>query len=287
MNALRRSFSLWSIVTLVLAIPVWWTVVHAAILSRVVDGGIFLSVSGGIRSGLPLYSGVWDNKDPFFFLAMTGASSLGHAAPFFMDLLWIPVGAFGGWLIARSLMGADRALFVALILIPLALCGPFYIAGWSNTPGTALVLLVWGLTARRWAIAAGIVAGLLLFIKITLWPVALIGLLVMLVFPASRRVVVRILIALVATVAASLALLGILGWLSGYLDAFARNRTYASDVIGYFGFDDSPFGHLAKLQADWATLPSVSIEWVPVVLVLLVLLLLSLMAALLIMVLFY
>ena len=273
MNALRRSFSLWSIVTLVLAIPVWWTVVHAAILSRVVDGGIFLSVSGGIRSGLPLYSGVWDNKDPFFFLAMTGASYLGHAAPFFMDLLWIPVGAFGGWLIARSLMGADRALFVALILIPLALCGPFYIAGWSNTPGTALVLLVWGLAARRWAIAAGIVAGLLLFIKITLWPVALIGLLVMLVFPASRRVVVRTLIALVATVAASLALLGILGWLSGYIDAFGRNRTYASDVIVYFGFDDSPFGHLAKLQADWETLPSASIAWVPVALVLLVLLL--------------
>lgn len=271
MISLRRSLSLWSIVTFVLAVPVWWTVGHAAILSRAVDGGIFLSVSGGIKSGLPLYTGVWDNKDPFFFLAMTGASYLGHAAPFFMDLLWIPLGAFGGWLIARSIMSADRALFVALILVPLALCGPFYIAGWSNTPGTALVLLIWGLAARRWNVAAGIVCGLLLFIKITLWPVALIGLLVMLAFPAMRRGVVRALIALAATVAGSVALLAILGWLGGYLDAFGRNRTYASDVIVYFGFEDSPFGHLAKLQADWAALSSASIAWVPVVLVLVVL----------------
>lgn len=135
-----RDLSPWSALTVLLAIPVWIMVVRGAVLSRNVDGGIFLSVTDGVSSGLSLYTDIWDNKDPFFFVLMSAASQANSNLSFFMDLLWIPLASLGVWLLARTVVNVDRSAFLALVVTPFLIVGPFYSAGWTNTPGTALVL---------------------------------------------------------------------------------------------------------------------------------------------------
>ncbi len=236
-----------------LAIPVWAMVIRGAVLSRNVDGGIFLSVSEGISSGMSLYTDIWDNKDPFFFVLMAAAGQANSSLPFFMDLLWIPLGSLGVWLIARTVANVDRSAFLALVVTPFLIVGPFYSAGWTNTPGTALVLLGWGLFAYRKFVIAGIVLGLLAFVKLTLFPIGVIGIAILILVKSNRASVIRTAVASLIAILISVLSLGVLGWLSGFVEAFDKNREYSSTVIAYFGFEDSPFGHLSKLQTEWET----------------------------------
>jgi len=252
MNRVKSSFSLWSLVTLALAVTVWIMVFRGSVLGREVDGGIFLSISDGLANGLNRYTDLWDNKDPFFGALMAGASHLSPTLPFFMDLLWIPLASLGAFFIARSVTSGDRALFLGLVATPFIIVGPAYIAGWANTPGTALVLLGWGLLAiRRWVLG-GLVIGLLFFVKITVWPIALLGLLLFLVLGGEkRRGAARALVAMAIMMATSFAVMLALGWLPGYIDMIGQNQVYSKVVITYFGFEDSPFGHIDKLFTDW------------------------------------
>jgi hypothetical protein len=273
MNQVRRTFSLWSLATFVLAIPVWMMVFRGSVMSRDTDGGIFLSASEGVASGLKLYDQIWENHDPFLFAAMSGAGQLSSSLPFFMDLMWIALASVGVWLLARTVMSQDRALFLSLVVSPLLLTGPVYSAGWSNTPGTALTLLAWGLfshnnrsRSRSTSILSGIALGLLAFTKLTLFPVAILGLLMLLVLGSYRLRVLRTAVATLVTLTISIVILNLLGWWSGYLDMLTRNQKYASDVIKYFGFEDSWGGHLEKLNTEMDS-------WLKVAIVLAVLIL--------------
>jgi len=252
MNRVKASFTWWSVLTLALAVPVWVMVFRGSVLGREVDGGIFLSISDGLANGLNRYTDLWDNKDPFFGVFMAGASHISPTLPFFMDLLWIPLAALGAFLIARSVTSDDRALFLGLVATPFIIVGPAYVAGWANTPGTSLALLGWGLlAARRWVLG-GLVIGLLFFVKITVWPIALLGLLLFFLFGSEkRRGAVRALVAMVIMMLVSFAIMLVLGWLPGYIDMIGQNQAYSKAVIVYFGFEDSPLGHIEKLRTDW------------------------------------
>lgn len=255
----RQGLTWWSAITVLLAVPTWAMVLRAAVLSRDIDGGIFLSVSGGIASGLDLYTEVWDNKDPLFFVLMALAGGVNDALPFFMDWLWVPLAAFGTWLIARAVMSADRALIVALVATPLTLLGLWYIPGFTNTPGTALTLLAWGLFARRWGVVAGVAAGLLVFTKLVLAPVAVFGLVLAVLSSKWRREAVRSLLAFAATVVAGVGALAAAGWLTGWFDAIARNRSYSVAIAEYFGTPDDLLGRLGWMTAEWS-----ATDWVVV-----------------------
>jgi hypothetical protein len=242
----------WSLLTLVLVIPVWIAVVRSAVLSRIVDGGIFLSVSAGITDGLRLYEQIWDNKDPFFFAVMALPLAVAPNLAFFLDIMWIALGGLGAGMIARSVMSSDRALFVGLVASPILLIGPSYVPGWTNTPGTSLALLTLGLVAHRMPVGAGIAAGLVAFVKLAVWPIAAAGVALLLVFPARRKQATRGLIAMFATMGVAVGVLALLGWLAGAVDALGRNRQYAIDVANYFGFQPSIAGRLARAFMDWA-----------------------------------
>jgi hypothetical protein len=95
--------------------------------------------------------------------------------------------------------------------------------------------------------------GLLLFVKVLAFPVVVLCALVLLAFPSLRRGLVRVGLGLLAAVAAVLALMAAFGWLPGYLTMLQRNRDYSGDVIAYFGFEDSPMGHLTKFGQEWGS----------------------------------
>lgn len=250
------------ILILMLAVPVWWFVFISSVLSRALDGGIFLSVIGGMQQGLALYSEVWDNKDPLFFFAMFAASGLNSTGLFLMDLFWIPLAALGAWLITKGHTSPSRALFVGIVASPLIVVGSAYLPGLTNTPGTALGLLAFGLVMARRGAPAGIALGLLVFTKLVIWPVVIIGVLAALVFPTFRRVVRNAIVLNVLTVGLIAGVMAVAGWFAPYLEAQQRNRVYASDVMVYFGFEPSWIGHLEKLRnegtsATWFALAAI------------------------------
>jgi hypothetical protein len=188
---------------------------------------------------------------------MAAATAANPTLAFFLDVLWIALAGLGVGLIARRLMSTDRALFMALVVTPLLMLGPAYVPGWTNTPGTALVLLALGLVAKRWSVAGGIAAGVLAFVKLPVWPIVAAGILALLLIRSWRRTGARALASMGVTMLISLGALGLLGWIAGAVDAVGRNRQYARDVASYFGFDAGIVGRWSKLITDWPT----SILW--------------------------
>lgn len=242
----------WSILTVALAVPVWWFAAISGVMSRDLDGGLFLSIVGGMERGLTLYSEVFEIKDPVYFGAMFGANQIAPAGPFVMDWLWLPIAAVGGWLLARAVTTPDRALFVGLVGVPLVLVGPFYAPGLTNTPGTALILLGLGLVINRWGIAGGVALGLLLFTKALVWPLGVVPVIVLLFFAAWRRTALRAVISGVITIAASALLLLLLGILGPYIEVLRWNSAYSFTIMEYFGYESSFSGHFARLADQWS-----------------------------------
>ena len=243
----------WSLITLVAAIPVWIVVVRSAVLSRVVDGGIWLSVSAGVANGLTPYEQVWDHKDPLFYAVMALATLVSPGVAFFLDIGWFIVAGVGAGLLARSVTSADRALFVGLVITPLVLLGPSYIPGWTNTPGTALVLLTVGLFARGLPVSAGLAAGLLAFIKLPTFPLAAGALVLALLLSSWRRPALKAIVAMFAAMGGVAVVLVLLGWFRGALDSVLFNRSYASEVATYFSYEPTVTSRLARALGDWSS----------------------------------
>lgn len=251
--SVRSRLTWWSVLTVILAVPTWWFIAINGVMSRDLDGGLFLSIVGGMERGLTLYSEVFDVKDPVYFGAMFGAHQISPVGPFVMDWLWLPVAAVGGWLLARAVTTPDRALFVGLVALPVALVGPFYAPGLTNTPGTALILLGLGLVLNRWAIAGGIALGLLLFTKALVWPLGIVPVLLLLFFATWRRTGIRSVISGAITIAASALLLLLLGILGPYIEVLRWNSAYSFTIMEYFGYESSLSGHFARLIEQWST----------------------------------
>ena len=261
----RTGLTWWSAGTVVLAVGVWWFIAISAIMTRNVDGGLFVSVVGGMERGLPLYSGVFEIKDPLYFGAMYAANAIASAGPFVMDWFWLPVAALGAWLLARVVTTQDRALIVGLLVVPLILVGPFYAPGLTNTPGSALILLCMGLALNRRGVPAGIALGLLAFVKVLVWPLAVIPVLVLIFFAPYRRVALRSLAAGAATVAIVVVALQVMGILGPYIEVLQWNSAYSFSIMEYFGYSPSPLGHLSKLADQWGAAAWVAAALVVVV----------------------
>lgn len=249
----RPRLTWWSVVTGVIAIPTWWFIAMKGVMSRDLDGGLFLSIVGGMERGLTLYSEVFEIKDPIYFGAMFAAHQIAPAGPFVVDWVWLPLAALGAWLLARAVTSPDRALFVGLVAVPLVLVGEFYAPGLTNTPGTAVTLLGLGLALNRRGVLAGIVLGLVLFTKALVWPLGVVAILALLLLPAWRRTALRAVIAGAATVGVTALLLQLFGILGPYIEVLRWNSAYSFTIMEYFGYESSFSGHFARLADQWTT----------------------------------
>ena len=124
---------------------VWTFAIASGVMSRNFDGGIFLSTSAGLRHGISLYSGVWDNKDPLFFVVMSGAGAIHPVLAFVLDWFWLAVASFGAYLIANRVTSSSIAIFIGVVVTPFLLIGPAYVPGITSLPGSAALLLALGL----------------------------------------------------------------------------------------------------------------------------------------------
>jgi hypothetical protein len=130
------------------------------------DAGIFLSVAARLIRGDRLYSGVWDNKPPFFYYTYALAlDALGWRGPFLLDIGWISLAAAGFALLLRSAGVSFWPALAGSALYPILLTGAWYSAGYSELPPLALVPWVGWLWLRGNAASAGIVIGVAAFYR--------------------------------------------------------------------------------------------------------------------------
>lgn len=124
--------------------------------SQAEDFGVFLSVFGFVAKGVPLYSGIFEIKDPLFLLSgATLVSIFGPSAPFFLDVFLISISGPIAYISARNMkFGYGSAIFAALIFI-LTLTGGFYGSIRSTLFATVLVVLSLGMAAKNRLFLAG------------------------------------------------------------------------------------------------------------------------------------
>lgn len=193
----------------------------------------FLQVSTRLRFGDRLYADVWDNKDPLFHYTIAlfdVARPWGHFA---LELAWMSVAVWALQGIGRSLSlppalrWALATTFTALVLM-----SPEYFAGYTETPALALSLMAIHVSLMRSPFKAGIICGLVLFFKVTWFPLALCAAAsVLLVTDRSRRVAKALVSGIGAVVALVLLVLAWRGEAIPYIEMLRLNVAYAGSDL--------------------------------------------------------
>src|SRR6266545_922392 len=214
------------------------------------DAGIFLSVAARLLRGDRLYSGVWDNKPPFFYYtAATSLDVAGWRGPFLIDVLWIAVAAICMWLLLETIGGSSWSRAVGLVVYPLLLTGSWYYAVYSELPTLALAPAFGWLWLRGSPSAAGAVLGVAAFFR----PDYGFLFLALFVAPAVvraidgaalRRNALRLLAGFAAAAAASVAVVAARGELTAYVATMRTNVGYPNQVLVQMGEQSGVLGHL-------------------------------------------
>ncbi len=201
------------------------------------DSGIFLSVAARLLHGDRLYSGVWDNKPPFFYYVDAVAVRLaGWRGPFLVDVFWLALATCSFWLLLRAVGASRLTAAVGYVVYPLFLTGTWYQAGYSELPALALAPLIPALWAGGAAMGAGAALGVAVLFRpdYTLIMLALLGTAMYLDHARGRplrRAVVRLLVGFAATLALAVALVAARGELPGYVHAMVGNLGYPDRAL--------------------------------------------------------
>jgi hypothetical protein len=139
------------------------------------DRGVYVSVAERLLAGDTLYSGVYDNKEPLFYYFVAAQRALGSWAEPTAESMLIAIVAAATYFIAVRVSSQWVALAVSFIAVPIILTGTFYYPGFSELPGTALVLVGISASACGRPVLSGSCIGLLVFMKLIFVPVALVG----------------------------------------------------------------------------------------------------------------
>ena len=225
----------------------------------VTDSGIFLSVGGRLLEGDHLYVDVIDNKDPLFYYLNAAAQAIGDwRAPFFLDIVWVALGAGSVALLLRSIGASRLVTVVGFLAFPVLVTWTWYRTGHSMLGALVLAPLVAWLWTRGSFAMAGIVLGISVLFKVNLVLVVASAPLALLLLRVPggpvRRQLSRAVAGVVAALAVGAGFLALRGELSGYFDVLANNAEY-SRTARYSGI----FGHLKVATQDaldepWHTL---------------------------------
>jgi len=67
------------------------------------DYAVFLAVGQRLRAGDVLYSGIWDNKDPFVYYSIAALQGIGQPALWALEASWFVIASVSIYSIARTL----------------------------------------------------------------------------------------------------------------------------------------------------------------------------------------
>jgi len=214
------------------------------------DGGIFVSVAAGIAHGDHLYTGVWDNKPPFFYYAQAlGFDIVGWQGPFLLDVVWLSIATIAIWLLLRNIGAPVWTCFVGATVYPLMLTGAWYFAGIAELPPLAMVPLIAWLCLRRSMVVAGVVLGIAIFFRLDYGLVFLAAIATPLALnwvgiARFRTDALRFLAGSAGTVAASIAFLAVRGEFGAYLDTVQSQFGYPDRALAQHNQPAGVPGHV-------------------------------------------
>jgi hypothetical protein len=217
------------------------------------DAGIFVSVAARIVHGDHLYTGVWDNKPPFFYYGQALALDVaGWRGPFLLDAVWLSIATISIWLLLRRVGLPTWTSLVGAAVYPLMLTGAWYYAGFSELPALALAPLIGWLCLRRSIVAAGAVTGIAIFFRLDYGLVflALIAAPLVLGWAGTARLradALRLLAGFAATAGASIAFLAARGELGAYVDTLRSQVGYPDRALAQQGEPAGIPGHVAAV----------------------------------------
>lgn len=207
------------------------------------DRGVFVSVAERLVAGDRLYVDVWDNKEPLFYYVTAVGRWVSPWADIVIELGWLVAAAFSVYLLARwAGAGVVGAFLAGPVATPAVIVTTFYYPGYSHLPGTTVTVLMLAAAVRGRTVLAGVLLGLLLFLKVLVLPVAAIALLTVL-WGRSARTWVTAAAGVAAAVGGVVALMAVRGELGGYWATLQANAEYATEATG--------LGGLWVPQANW------------------------------------
>ena len=216
------------------------------------DRGTFVSVAERLAAGDRLYVDVWDNQDPLFFYANGLVRWVSPWLDPVLEVGWACLAAAGLAMVARHL-GVRHATPLAWTVMPLAIVGRFVLAGHTHLPGTAVALLVMGLLVTGRSRGAGLALGVLLFLKVTIAPVALVAVVAWLAARRDAKAFARGLAGACAAIACCVLVMFARGDLVGYVAAIGSNVGYTDP--GWLGSDQNPLlAHLSRVRSRYSAI---------------------------------
>ncbi|GAB3880147.1 glycosyltransferase family protein [Terrabacter terrigena] len=209
------------------------------------DHGTYASVAERLLGGDRLYTDVWDNKDPVFYYALALGRLVSPLADYAVEILWALVACAAAWSLSRTAgLGRSRAALLAA-LTPVVLTGPAYVPGMTHLPGVALTLGAVAAAVRRRWVLAGAVTAIILLTKITLAPVAVVGLLTCAWHHRSVSGGVRAALGGLAALGTGIGVLTVRDELGGWVLNLRANLLYADGEL-FSSRYGGPVGHLLR-----------------------------------------
>jgi hypothetical protein len=230
----------------------WIVTIPRLVPGRDSDRGVFVSVAERLLAGDMLYGGVYDNKEPLFYYFVALQLALGPWAEVAAEALLIAIAAGATYLIAMKTASRWTAAAISFIAVPITLTGAFFLPGYTELPGVALVLAAIAASAEKRPLIAGSCAGLLLFLKFIFVPLALLGIGCFVL--AHRRSWDAPAVALSAALSAGAAasVLSLRGELTPFIETIRLNIAYSQgSLIGANPGWASLAEHLRRIGPEW------------------------------------
>mgnify|MGYP000521085073 CR=1 FL=1 len=213
------------------------------------DYGVYTTVAERLIAGDRLYVDVWDNKEPIFFYLLAIGRLFSPLSGWLIEYLWFAVAAVASYTMSIRLgMTIRRSVVVSGIAVPIIFAGAPYEAGSSHIPGLALGLVVIALLQGRHPFLAGLMLGVLPFLKVLVFPVIAVGMVTLLLLTwNARRSFFAALGSMIGAALISLVVYTRGEW-AGLLDStFRYNTSYPDLVVENPSLWNSTLQHLTNV----------------------------------------
>jgi hypothetical protein len=193
------------------------------------DSQAFLQIGARVAQGDRLYLDVWDNKDPLTYWITSLYTYNYPLVAHLIELIWFGTISISAYFISRKFQISFRiSLLAAWVLAPLAVLNLAYFSGSTEVPGLAVLIASVALAMQRRYVVAGILIGVLVFLKLIFTPIALALVLYWMWGQRENRIFLDLIAGFFVGIASITVLLIVRGELAGYVEMLNINILYSN-----------------------------------------------------------
>ena len=216
----------------VIALFLWILRIPQTIPTLSLDRGVYVSSAERLLAGDKLYAEIFEAKDPIFIWQIALGRALSPLMDVVLENLWVFLASYSiYWLSKFHNFPTHVAIFIGFILSPIIITGVNYRPGYSHLPGIAVVFLIVVFLMNKSHFWAAFFAGLLLFLKIMLFPIAFLLIMYVQVFRGTKRTFYQFAIGATVGLILPVLILLIRGEFLSYLEILKFNQTYVDEAL--------------------------------------------------------